>query len=138
MDRKEFLSECASFALFAIVIGAFFGIILNLVGFTSVSVTSWRYWLLYTSFLMPMITVIVLSRYNIPLNSTRGSAIQMSGYCIAGFIFNSFFLSKPFDLWQFLIWITSFIVMFICIHFILLHPWIQTRMQSVKEYFSRK
>ena len=137
MDKKEYLAMSAVFALTLLITGTVGGLILNLIGF-DVSITSWRYWVGMTALFVPALVPMVLTCNKIALDSTLGSALHLGSVCIGAFIFSSFTQQKPMDIWQFLIWFLNFAVVFICIQFILPHPWTQARIQSIKGYFSRK
>jgi FtsH-binding integral membrane protein len=137
MEKKEYFIMSITLALTLIIVGCVYGLILSAFGF-NVSITSWQYWVIFASLLLPAVAIISLKRNNIPLDSTLGTIIYLSSCSVTGFFSISYIQQTPISIWQFFVWTTTFIATAIVVKTVAALPWVQARMQSVKNYFSRK
>ncbi len=138
MNKKEYFLTGAIFTLMFILFVMLFGIILNVIGYSDVNVTSWRYWVGMMACFMPMAVPVFLNRNNISLTSILGRMIYFYVTGISYLMIYTFIGKQSIDLWQVFIWVVVFSILYPCLMWIMQHPWTQGRIQSIKNYFSRK
>jgi|GEM_PF-4772851 hypothetical protein len=138
MDKKEmsFMLVVTVFVLF--LTGCLVGIALNLTGYTHINISSWRYWLGFSSFLIPMAVSIILRRYNINPTSIFGRLIFFYSTCITGIVITTCILDHPLEWWPTLVYMTVFSIIYPILLFVLEHPSVTSKVESVKSKFSRK
>ena len=138
MDKKEYLLTGAIFTFIFIIFGILFGIIFNLVGYSDINVTSWRHWVVMMTFFILMAVPTVLNHNNIPPTSILGRMIYFYATCISYLMVYTLIGQQSIDLWLLFIWVMAFSVFYLCLMWIMQHPWTQARIQSIKNYFFRK
>ena len=138
MDKNELSITFLIMAFLVLIFGCIFGIALNFTGFTHINVTSWRYWLGFSSLLIPMFTMITLNRYNISLTSFLGRVIFFYACCVMNILFTTSIMEKTLDWWTTLVYMTIFAILYPILLLLAEHPWVKSKVDGVKNSFWRK
>jgi len=139
MEKKELLLELSLVALIIFIIGCLLGITLNYIGLTHINVTSWRYWVGFSSIILPsMIVSILLKRFNIAHTSIIGRMCFFYAACITSLVVTTCILEKSIPLWPFLVGVTVFSIIYPILLFFFEHPWFKSKVDAVKQRFTSK
>lgn len=138
MDKKEMYMMFGITAFMIFIMGCIVGIVLNLTGYTHISVTSWRYWVGFSSFLIPICLPIILRYHNISMTSILGRTIHFYAIAIMSIIVTTCILERSIDWWPTLVYVTIFSILYPILLFIAEHPLVKSKMDAVKSKFSRK
>jgi hypothetical protein len=138
MDKKEFFGALAITTFMLFITGCIVGIVLNLTGYTHINVTSWRYWLGFSSLLIPIFLPIILRSYNISMTSILGQTLTFYGSAIMGIMLTTCILERSLEWWPTLVYVTIFSILYPIFLFIAEHPLVKSKVDAVKSKFSRK
>lgn len=138
MDKKElsYMFLLAAFMVF--LVGCIVGIALNLTGYTHISITSGRYWLGFSSFLIPVFTTILLRYYDISMTSIFGRTIYFYAVAIMSIIATTCLLERSIEWWPTLIYLTIFSILYPIMLFFFEHPWFKSKVDTIKSKFTGK
>lgn len=138
MDKKEFFGTLGITAFALFLTGCIVGIALNLTGYTHIHVTSWRYWLGFSAFLIPIFTSVILRHCNISLTSILGRTILFYATAIMSFIVTTCLLERSLEWWPTLVYLTIFSILYPIFLFIAEHPLVKSNIDAVKSKCTRK
>lgn len=138
MDKKELSFTFLVAAFMVFITGCIVGIALNLTGYTHISIASWRYWLGFSSFLIPMFTTILLRHMNISLTGILGRTLTFYASGIMAIIVTTCLLERSLVWGPTLMYLTIFYITYPIVLFIVEHPWVRSNVDAVKNKFSGK
>jgi hypothetical protein len=138
MDKKELSFTFLVAAFMVFIIGCIVGIALNLTGYTHISIASWRYWVGFSSFLIPMFTSILLRYMNISVTGILGRTLTFYATGIMAIIVTTCLLERSLEWWPTLVYMTVFSITYPIILFILEHPLVKSKVDAFKNKFSGK
>lgn len=138
MDKKEMSLMFLLAAFMVFFTGCLVGIALNLTGYTQISIASWRYWVGFSSVLIPISTLIILRRFNISPASIFGRLMFFYASCITAIVITTCILERSLEWWPTLVYITVFSIIYPILIFVFEHPWLKSKVDAIKNKFSGK